>query len=193
MSMLYILISFILWGVVHSVLAANGMKKWLTRRLGMPLMRGYRLFYNIFSFISFLPILYLVAALPDVPLYSTPAPFAYAMVLGQALGVVLLIVGVLQTDTLHFIGLRQFVEKEKPSQLIRGGLYKYVRHPLYTAGLLILWLSPAMTVNSLIMVMGATSYILVGAYFEEKKLVTEFGQAYLDYKSRTPMLIPFIK
>ena len=50
-----------------------------------------------------------------------------------------------------------------------------------------------MTINTFTMAMGATLYILIGAYFEEKKLVREFGTAYQEYKSRTPMLIPFMK
>ncbi len=155
--------------------------------------RGYRLFYNIFSLLSFLPILYLVASLPDQALYSFPAPISYGMLLGQALALVLLIVGVLQTDVLYFIGLRQLLEEDQPAKFVTGGLYRLVRHPLYTAGLLFLWLSSSMTINTFTMAVGATLYILIGAYFEEKKLVREFGTAYQEYRSRTPMLIPFMK
>jgi len=193
MSIFIILTSLFLWGALHSLLASNEIKRWLTDRLGGSVMRGYRLFYNILAFISFLPVLYFVATLPDTPLYVIPYPFAYGLILGQALGVILLIIGILQTDTLSFIGMRQLLEGERSQNLIRSGLYKYVRHPLYSAGLLMLWLSPSMTINSLVFVIGATLYILLGAFFEEKKLVKEFGQDYLDYKSRTPMLIPFIK
>jgi len=35
-----------------------------------------------------------------------------------------------------------------------------------------------------------TLYILVGVYFEERKLLREFGQEYAEYRSITPMLIP---
>ena len=115
------------------------------------------------------------------------------MMLGQGLAAIMLVVGVLQTDTLSFVGLRQFFEEEKPSQLVTRGLYRLVRHPLYTAGLLFLWLSPQVTVNSFTMYVGATVYILVGAYFEERKLLREFGTAYAEYKAKTPMLIPWVK
>jgi len=106
---------------------------------------------------------------------------------------VLLILGVLQTDTLSFVGLRQLVEEEKPAKFVTGGLYRLVRHPLYTAGLLFLWLSPQVTVNSFTLYAAVTIYILIGAYFEERKLLREFGEAYADYRSRTPMLIPWLK
>lgn len=193
MSILYIILFLLLWGAIHSLLASNTFKAWLTNLLGKLLMRGYRLFYNFFSLVSFLPILYLVATLPDSPLYSVPAPISYAMILGQGLAAILLLVGVLQTDTLSFVGLRQLFEEEKPAKFVTSGLYRLVRHPLYTAGLLFLWLSPQMTINSFTLNVGATVYILVGAFFEERKLTREFGAAYAEYKSKTPMLIPWLK
>jgi protein-S-isoprenylcysteine O-methyltransferase Ste14 len=193
MSILFILLSLLLWGLIHSILASLSFKSFLVNFLGKSLMRGYRLFYNIFSLITFLPILYLVATLPNAPLYSVPAPVSYGMLLGQGLGAVLLIVGILQTDTLSFVGLRQLVREETPAALVTNGLYRLVRHPLYTAGLLFLWLSPQVTVNSFTLYVAATIYILIGAYFEERKLLREFGAAYAEYKSKTPMLIPRLK
>jgi protein-S-isoprenylcysteine O-methyltransferase Ste14 len=193
MNILYILLSLLLWGAIHSLLASNAFKAWLTRLLGQRLMRGYRLFYNAFSLLSFLPILYLVAVLSDALLYSVPAPISYAMVLGQGVAAILLLVGVLQTDTLSFIGLRQLIQEESPAKFVTNGLYRLVRHPLYTSGLLFLWLSPQVTVNSFTLYVGATIYILIGAYFEERKLMREFGAAYTEYKSKTPMLIPWWK
>jgi protein-S-isoprenylcysteine O-methyltransferase Ste14 len=193
MSILYIFLFLLLWGLIHSLIASLAFKSFLTKLLGKPLMRGYRLFYNIFSVISFLPILYLVAILPDVRLYSVPAPWSYLMLLGQGVSAVFMIVGVLQTDTFYFVGLRQLFEQEKPAKFVTNGLYRLVRHPLYTAGLLFLWLSPQVTVNSFTMVVAATIYILIGAYFEERKLLREFGEIYAEYKSRTSMLIPWTK
>jgi protein-S-isoprenylcysteine O-methyltransferase Ste14 len=72
-------------------------------------------------------------------------------------------------------------------------MYRWVRHPLYTAGLLIIWLFPIMTCNLLALNIGMTLYILLGAVLEERKLEREFGEAYAQYKSRTPMLIPFLR
>jgi methanethiol S-methyltransferase len=69
-------------------------------------------------------------------------------------------------------------------------LYRWVRHPLYTAGLLFIWLTPVMTQNTLVVIIAASVYIVVGAFYEERKLEREFGAAYSEYKSKTPMLIP---
>jgi protein-S-isoprenylcysteine O-methyltransferase Ste14 len=166
-------------------------KAWTQRTLGETGRRFYRLAYNIFSMISFSPILWLMFILPDRPLYRIPAPWIYLSLAGQFVAVILLLAGVLQTDTLSFVGLRQLFEgKERSSQLVTRGLYRWVRHPLYTAGLLFIWLTPVMSQNTLIVVVAATLYIIVGAFFEERKLAREFGAAYLEYRAATPMLIP---
>ena len=188
--MFWLIFAIVLWGVVHSVMASLGFKQLLQNTLGDGTMRFYRLFYNVFSAISFMPILYLTATLPNKDLYQVSSPWNYVMLAGQGISTLLLIVAVLQTDTLSFVGLRQLFSDEKNGKLVTSGLYRFVRHPLYTFGLLILWLSPNMTLNSLVFYTSLTVYILVGAYFEERKLVREFGQAYIDYKASTPMLIP---
>jgi protein-S-isoprenylcysteine O-methyltransferase Ste14 len=178
------------WGILHSLFASTGMKDLLRRRLGNGFMKFYRLLYNIFAAISFLPILYLMVMLPDTVLYQVPAPFSYVIRLGQLLSLILLLVAVLQTDVLSFVGLRQLFEEEKTGVLITRGLYKFVRHPLYTFSLLILWLSPSLSLNSFVVYLGLTLYILIGIIFEERKLVREFGRNYEEYRSITPMLIP---
>ena len=131
-----------------------------------------------------------MVTLPNKDLYQVSSPWNYVMLAGQGISVLLLIIAVLQTDTLSFVGLRQIFSDEKNGELVTHGFYRFMRHPLYTFGLLILWLSPDMTLNSLVVYISLTIYILVGAYFEERKLVREFGQAYIDYKTSTPMLIP---
>jgi len=191
--MTWLILSILVWGVVHSVMASLEFKNFLRRTFGGGFMKVYRLSYNGFSVISFAPILYLAAVLPNRDLYQIPSPWSTLMLVGQGLSAVSLFVAVLQTDTLSFVGLRQLFEEEKPGKLVKSGFYRVMRHPLYTFGLLFLWLSPSVTFNSLILYIALTIYILVGAYFEERKLLREFGQEYADYKAVTPMIIPGLK
>ncbi len=190
--MFWLIFAIALWGTVHSLLASLGFKDFLRRLLGNGFMKFYRLLYNFFAVVSLAPVLYLLASLPDRTLYRVSAPWSYLMLAGQGTSALLLLVAALQTDVLAFAGLRQLFEPEK-SDLIKTGFYRVVRHPLYTFGLLILWLSPSMPVNSLVVSMSLTVYILVGIIFEERKLLREFGQEYAKYKSATPMLIPGTK
>ena len=47
-----------------------------------------------------------------------------------------------------------------------------------------------MTTNALALILGLSLYTYFGAHFEERRLIHEFGQAYLDYQQCTPMFIP---
>jgi protein-S-isoprenylcysteine O-methyltransferase Ste14 len=189
-SVVTLIVAMAIWGAVHSFLASLAVKSFFQRYGGAGFMRFYRLLYNLFSVLSFLPILWLAAVLPDRPLYRIPLPWNLFMLSGQGIAAVLLLIGVLQTGPLSFAGVRQLFEEEKPASLVTSGLYRYVRHPLYTAGLLFLWLTPVMTLNRLTFYLAATLYILIGAVFEERKLLREFGEAYARYQHSTPMLIP---
>lgn len=188
--MFWLILFVALWGVVHSYTASLKFKESLREILGNRFMRLYRLSYNIFSIVSFTPILYLLAILPDRNLYQVSSPWNYLMLAGQGISTLLIFIAFLQTDSLSFVGLRQLFEEEKSAKLVTKGFYRIVRHPLYTFGLLILWLSSSVSVNSFIVYVALTIYIFIGAYFEERKLLREFGQAYEDYKGVTPMIIP---
>jgi len=190
MSAFILLLSLALWGIVHSMLASHFAKDMARGLLGAGFARSYRLGYNVFAALSFAPILYLMAMLPNRVVYQIPAPWNVLLFGGQLLSALFLLISLLQTDVLSFSGLRQLFEEKENGALVTGGFYRLVRHPLYTFSLLFIWLTPTMTQNSLTVYIGATVYTLVGAYFEERKLERDFGQAYVDYKRVTPMLIP---
>lgn len=191
MGTLYLILASALWGLVHSWLASHLFKDAARRALGESFMRWHRLLYNVFAVISVLPVLFLSMILPDQKFYSVPAPFSFALNLVQALAAFALLIGVLQTGAWNFAGLYALTGVEpKPDNLITGGLYRFVRHPLYSAGLLFIWFSPSMTVNRFVLYAAFTVYILIGAVFEERKLLKDFGEEYARYRAKTPMLIP---
>ncbi len=191
--MLWLVFSVLLWGLLHSLFASNKVKELALQVFGPRLHRFYRLAYNVFAGVSFLPVLALMFLVPDRTLYLVPLPWAIFLIAGELLAVVWLVIGFRQADAWEFIGLRQLGESDKPSILTTSGLYHYVRHPLYSAGLAFIWLMPLMTVNILTINISLTVYVITGAYFEEHRLRHKFGQDYDDYITTTPMLIPFLK
>jgi len=72
-------------------------------------------------------------------------------------------------------------------------LYKFVRHPLYIGWLTIFWAAPTMTAAHLLFAVVTTAYILIAIRWEERDLIAAFGSTYLDYRARTPMLIPRLR
>lgn len=100
----------------------------------------------------------------------------------------------------HFdlFGLRQtycYVTDKpyKPLQFRVVAYYKYTRHPLYLGMLLGMWFTPHMTITHLVMAAGLTTFILIAITYEERDLIREFGSKYLQYRAKTPKLIPFLK
>jgi protein-S-isoprenylcysteine O-methyltransferase Ste14 len=193
-SILLILLAVFAWGVFHSLTASLWAKAGARRLFGPLAGRGYRLAYNLVAGITLLPVFALGALLPDRELYAIPLPWSLLTLALQAAAAVALAAGLLQTGVWSFLGLRQLLrEEDAPPRLVVRGLYRWVRHPLYTAGLVLIWLSPVMTANLLALNTGLTIYIVVGAMFEERKLEAEFGGAYAAYKRSTPMLIPGVR
>jgi methanethiol S-methyltransferase len=192
METLLLVVACLLWGVIHSWTASHGFKNALTARLGALAMRGYRLAYNIFSVMTIIPILLLMLILPDQPLFRVPEPWTYILLAGQALALIGLMVSLFQTDIWRFSGLDALrpAPTQEPEKLIISGWYARMRHPLYTFGLLFIWLSQSMSLNQFIVYLSLSAYIIIGAFFEERKLLRDFGEAYATYKATTPMFIP---
>ena len=162
----------------------------------------YRLIYSAVSVITLLPVLYFYWQLPDRPLYAIPAPFSWLMIGLQLAGFIGLTVSVLQSGALAFVGVQQAADYFSGNDigkqsglgevLVSHGLYRWMRHPLYTFSMLLLWASPIMSRNNLILVILITAYFVVGSFIEEQRLEQDFGQAYADYKKRASRFIPFI-
>jgi protein-S-isoprenylcysteine O-methyltransferase Ste14 len=186
--------SFVLYAILHSFLASRSAKDWARKQFGEQAFdRTYRLFFNFVGVITLLPILYLVVWLPNQPLYSVPVFWWPFMLAGQVAAVLILAAALNKTDALDFAGLRQLGGKVEAPPLIVDGVYRWMRHPLYTGSMLFLWLIPEVSVNFFTLNIAFTLYFIIGAMFEEKKLASYFGKAYLEYKARTPMFIPGLR
>jgi protein-S-isoprenylcysteine O-methyltransferase Ste14 len=73
------------------------------------------------------------------------------------------------------------------------GLYAHVRHPLYVAWAIIFWSTPVMTFGHLLFAAVATAYMVVAVFFEERDLVSHFGDAYRRYQESTPKYVPRVR
>jgi protein-S-isoprenylcysteine O-methyltransferase Ste14 len=128
--------------------------------------------------------------------WSVPDGLARSSVIGLYLiGWLLLLYTTFLIDHFDLFGLKQvsrrlFNKNYRAPVFRTPSLYKVVRHPLYIGWLTIFWAAPTMTVAHLIFALGTTAYILIAIRWEERDLVSAFGNVYVDYRARTPMLIP---
>lgn len=184
------------YGLVHSLLATRLAKQLVEAWWGSEGTRWFRMGYNIFAFITLLPLLALAVTLPDGLIYALSSPWNGFLTLVQLMGAGLAFVAARQTGLGNLAGLTQLMDKNTSTlenRLDTGGLYRFVRHPIYTGALIFLWAAPQLTWNGLALRLGFTIYFILGGLAEEKRLVEEFGDTYRAYRMRTPMLIPGIK
>ena len=183
------------YAAFHSALASLRAKATARRLFGSASDRFYRLLFNLVGVVTLVPILAIPVLVPGRQLYVVPWPWNGLMAAGQLAAATVISVGLFQTDIWHFFGVRQLAEptERQPPRLVTTGLYRYVRHPLYTAGLVFLWLTPLMTTTLMALYVGFSAYLYVGSVFEERRLRAEFGQAYTEYQARVPRLIPGLR
>lgn len=88
-------------------------------------------------------------------------------------------------------GLYQF---EQTTELVTGGIYRYIRHPLY-ASLLFLAVGTFLkeiTWTTGILTFAAILFLIATAAADENECIRYFGPQYVSYMSRTKRFIPFI-
>jgi protein-S-isoprenylcysteine O-methyltransferase Ste14 len=83
---------------------------------------------------------------------------------------------------------------ENTANLVTSGVYRYIRHPMYSSLLFLTWgaLLKAVSVTTLALGVIATIALAATAKVEEKENVTRFGQEYRDYMTRTRRFVPFV-
>lgn len=176
--------------VLHSVLASQGVKSKLQPRI----KKWYRLSYTIFSFVFLLALLYYQVSITTIKLFK---PDNLILILGFLLslsGWVLMLICI-KKYFINLSGLRSLVIENYSNELQITGVHKHVRHPLYLGTFVFIWglflMAPYLSL--LIANLIITSYTLIGIDLEEKKLVAEFGKDYEEYRKKVPKLIPFSK
>ncbi len=84
------------------------------------------------------------------------------------------------------------IEKGGEKGLIRKGTHAYVRHPIYS-GIILIVIGMALYTPTDIVVLSVVcilAYLPAGIYFEEQKLIAEFGDDYLTYRREVPAIFP---
>ncbi|MGD8439384.1 MAG: isoprenylcysteine carboxylmethyltransferase family protein [Holophagae bacterium] len=81
-------------------------------------------------------------------------------------------------------------QRPEPS-LIVDGPYRWVRHPLYSCVLIMIWSCPDLTADRLLFNLLWTGWIVLGTALEEQDLEADFGERFRAYRRRVPMLVPW--
>ncbi|MCM2288781.1 MAG: hypothetical protein NDI67_07115 [Sulfuritalea sp.] len=190
MQLAAIALVWLAYFALHSMLAASFVKAWVAGRWPQA-MPGYRLAFNVLATVTLLPVLWLVYATESDWLWQWRGAWGW-LANGVALAAV---AGFLATgrsyDMGEFIGLRQLLSqgKDQPEGFRVSFAHRFVRHPWYCIGLLLLW-SRDMNGPLLVSALMITAYLVVGSRLEEGKLIASYGETYRRYMAQVPGLIP---
>jgi protein-S-isoprenylcysteine O-methyltransferase Ste14 len=136
-----------------------------------------------YSYLAFTIILHIIR--PDI-FTITQIPFLASAILGT----ILIIIGLV----MWALGARIIRKAFHEGRLLTKGVYAIVRNPMYSG--LIVFISPGIALwfrSWLIFTVPIVAYIAFKLLIKEEEnyLKEEFGQEYLDYKSKVNALIPF--
>ena len=83
---------------------------------------------------------------------------------------------------------------ENTARIVEEGLYRYVRHPMYSSLLFLAWGAFLKNISllSIVLVFMASGLLFAAARVEERENILYFGKTYEEYRRRTKMFIPWI-
>lgn len=179
----------LLFAVQHTVMARKGFKARLCRVIPPPLERAT---FVLCAGLATLLLIWFWQPLPG-EVWQVSDPLARGLIhAGWGAGVIYVLWSSLLTNHFELFGLRQAWlhlrgRPHTPVQFSRRSLYGFSRHPMMLGILMVLWLTPEMTLTRLSLGLLLTVYLFAGIRFEEHGLVQEFGERYREYQRNVGM------
>lgn len=180
-----------MFAVIHSIMAGIPFKQLAKKILGSRMETFYGPVYNVIAFLTISPLAYFLYKYPGELLYIVPSPWRWIMVGGQLIGAVIGIRAL--TDGRYRFELHSQLAEPQSSEagvMDIQGIYRWIRDPFLLSGIIIVWLTPFMTVNLLVVYILTTMYLYIGSLHVEKRLVVQFGDEYREYQKNVHRIIP---
>ncbi|MGM0587035.1 MAG: methyltransferase family protein [Bacteroidota bacterium] len=196
-------LTFALFALLHSLLASHRLKELLFTKW-TKLSVWYRFTYNVIAVVTlgvWLLFIYILLPNPNQLIYKWEGIWLWVGYLLQLIGITGMVYSFRPIDTLSFLGVRQIIDyivaNKYPQQLdetrqqtlTHTGLYRCIRHPLYTSSLIALWAAPQVTYFWLTCAILFSIYFVVGSVFEEQRLLSQYP-TYREYRSGTGRFLP---
>lgn len=186
----WIILASTLFGIQHSGVSSLKVKERIIDRWGK---KGYAGIFNFTSMLTLL-IAFLSMQFWNWLYFITDPSQIQPLLFG--LGILFAIGGIIvaaKASQVISVSTVADMRTDRKPELITGGLYSQIRHPLYLATILIfgamalIYPIPVVIVFALSMIV----YTIIGAYFEERKLVLQYGDEYNEYKKQAGFILPW--
>jgi protein-S-isoprenylcysteine O-methyltransferase Ste14 len=194
-EVLYVTLLWIAWCALHSTLITTEVTDYIKKRVGEQ-FRFYRLFYNITSLVTLIPLMYYSISIRQAPIFRWEGYLVIVKYFLLVMSISLFVAGGRHYSMSQFLGIRQIKTGRVNRALSEhdtfdtSGILSAIRHPWYTAGILIVWTGDISLSTFLINIV-ISAYFIVGTILEERKLLLEFGARYREYRKNVSMFIPY--
>jgi methanethiol S-methyltransferase len=188
------LLLLFIFAAQHSIMARRGFKRWWTSFVPQESERST---YVLAASLALVLLVWQWQPIPEPIVWKVESEAGIAATwVVFCIGWGVLLLSTFLINHFELFGLRQsasgLIGEPAPDPAFRTPmLYRYVRHPIYLGFLLSFWSVPTMSAGHLLLSAGATGYILVGIWFEERDLVHTFGDQYRRYREQVGMLLPW--
>ncbi len=186
MSYFILAFGWVVYFILHSVLAKDEVKAFAVRQLGKA-FRFYRVIYSIISSLGLAGLLVLNGSMHAAYFFESAGLVRYLSLMLTTFGVMTIQIAFRQYSLKSFLGFA-----DERNELKIEGILKYVRHPIYT-GLIMVTIGFFLFIPNLPTLVSCLSilvYLPIGIYLEERKLIQMFGEKYILYKQNVPSIIP---
>ena len=189
----YFMIVILLFAIPHSVMARPGFKRWFTRFIPAVIERTT---YVMVSSLLLFVLYWLWQPMPGV-IWQVDSSIGSMILWGVFwCGWLTVLLSTFMINHFDLFGLRQvylnFKDQDYSHLDFRIiGLYKLCRHPIMLGFIIAFWATPTMTAGHLLFAAATTAYVFIALQFEERDLVAIFGDVYLNYQEKVPMLFPY--
>jgi protein-S-isoprenylcysteine O-methyltransferase Ste14 len=182
MSYAVLVAAWALYLGIHSGLATERVKNFLA----WP-PKVFRFVYVLVATVGLLALLFFNAYVPSTLMIERSSATRYLGLLLATTGLLIWRAAFKNYRISEFLGLR-----EEPKIFFQTGILGKVRHPIYSGLILVVLGFVVFDVRwpSLVSAACIFAYLPLGIFWEEKKLVAQFGQEYLEYQKRVPAIIP---
>jgi protein-S-isoprenylcysteine O-methyltransferase Ste14 len=192
---LFVAILWGLWCALHSTLIATYVTDYMRKKLG-DWFQFYRVFYNAVSLVTLIPLVYYSNSIRQVPVFRWEGYLVIGRYLMIVTGISLFVAGGRHYSMSQLLGIHQ-IKTGRANQAVSGygtldtsGILSGIRHPWYTAGILLIWAND-LSLSTLLINIVISAYFVIGTFLEERKLLLEFGGQYQEYQRNVSMFFPY--